>query len=371
MKTKFNYYNNPKEIVDQKKIKIEPFEEIEAFNSPEWYTPSKGLVKAVNLAILLGKPLLITGEPGTGKTLLASSLSWQLHEGLEPFVFTAKTTSKARDLFYTYDAIQHFHDSNIKTINKEKNETPAQQLRPSENTITTKKELEINFKKYISPEYRKYIYFSALGKAIIQSHEDKTRYVVLIDEIDKAPRDFPNDLLMELENMVFRIDETNQEFRTEKKYMPIVIITSNSERLLPEPFLRRCVYFHIDFPNETLLKEILINRLERANINGTSSIPLLSNKRNLEEAIRLFFKIRNDLQLRKKPATAEFMFWMEFLIRQGFNPESFNADELGELEPADRDLLNLGNAILLKHQDDFKEFYEKFSDLKEIPNGDT
>src|SRR5262245_52754184 len=197
---------------------------------PAGYLPDPGLVDAVNVALLLGQPLLLTGEPGTGKTQLAYSLAWEL--GFEPpLSFETKSTSVARDLFYTYDAVSHFR---------------AAQTREG------------------SADVLSYITWNAFGAAILRSrpieevrqwlppdfaHTGPQRSIVLIDEIDKAPRDFPNDLLNEVENLFFRVPELNNaRIEANEDRRPVLVLTSNSEKNLPEAFLRRCVYYNIPFP---------------------------------------------------------------------------------------------------------------------------
>ena len=256
---------------------------------PEDYLPDAGLVKAVNVALFLGQPLLLTGEPGSGKTQLAYSLAYQL--GLEePLKFETKSTSVARDLFYFYDALRRFHD--------------AQALQLGEKEAPKKRSID-------------YLTYNALGEAIIRTnppeqvqaylppdflHTESRRSVVLIDEIDKAPRDFPNDILNEIENLYFRMPELdNVTIKAAENRVPVLILTSNSEKPLPEAFLRRCIYYNIPFPDQTRLEKIIKARL------GT-----FANNEFLNKALEIFLQLR-EANLRKKPSTAELLNWLMVL----------------------------------------------------------
>ncbi|MDM8560599.1 MoxR family ATPase [Candidatus Parabeggiatoa sp. HSG14] len=254
---------------------------------PEAYLPDERLVKAVNVALLLGQPLLLTGEPGTGKTQLAYSLAHQLGLG-DPLKFETKSTSTARDLFYFYDALGRFHAIQEATVTKENN--------------TLKQAVD-------------YLTYNALGEAIIRtkppetvkaylpadfSHTEPRRSVVLIDEIDKAPSDFPNDILNEIENLYFRIPELgNKEIKTTENLAPILVLTSNSEKPLPEAFLRRCIYYNLPFPEKERLEKIIEARLDT-----------FPNNDFLNQALEIFLQLRREGSLRKKPSTAELLNWL-------------------------------------------------------------
>lgn len=261
-----------------------------SLRDPAGYIPDDGLADAVNVALVLRQPLLVTGEPGTGKSELAASIAWELGLG-PPLVFEGKSTSQARDLFYNYDTLGRF---------------TAQQLGGP------------------ARAGKDYLTFAALGEAIVRSlppseHEDvlpndfvhsgPQRSVVLIDEIEKAPRDFPNDILNEIERMYFRIPELgNRRIEADPDLLPVVVITNNSEKTLPDAFLRRCVYYDIPFPEPTNLADIVLSRLR----NAEAGMPLLN------DAIGFFYSLRETSpSLLKRPGTAELLAWLTALERLG------------------------------------------------------
>ena len=281
----FDLYEGKGEPIKDRKLVLPDYEPVEDFDHPKNYIAGEGLRNAVNVALTLGQPLLVTGEPGTGKTQLAASIAFEL--GMHaPLEFFTKTTSIATDLFYLYDALRRFQDA----------QTPG------------KKQLHID----------DYITYQALGQAILLTKQPgevnrylpeklrgvgPSRSVVLIDEIDKAPRDFPNDLLNEIEKMRFKVKETGVTFEAEERFRPILILTSNSEKNLPDAFLRRCVFYHIPFPSVEELTEIVKRKFK----NAPDFTPGF-----IDAAVKRFFDIR-ELALKKKPATAEFLPWLRVL----------------------------------------------------------
>ena len=272
---------------------------------PEDYDADQRLLDAANTALYLGRPLLLTGEPGSGKTEFANHLAWRL--GLErrywdPVLareraehalrFDTKSDSRARDLFYTIDQVARFQKAQ-----------------------STKGDVDPLL----------FIDFQAMGRAILyaappdelatrlpawQAHPGAPRRsVVLIDEIDKASRDFPNDLLMEIERMRFFSPELNRTVQAEPRFRPIVVVTSNSAKTLPEAFLRRCVYYDIEFPHRERLANIVAARITELP-RGTTLVG---------DAIAVFCHLHR-LPLRKRPGTAELLDFVRALLAMGLGP---------------------------------------------------
>jgi MoxR-like ATPase len=301
---------------------------------PAFYIADEGLRQAVDVALLLGKPLLITGEPGTGKTQLAYRVAYEFSQGEppeQPLIFHTKTTSVATDLFYSYDNLRHFQDVQLK-----------------------KPDIHV----------RDYIRYQALGIAIMRADprpqvrkllppeyacEAPRRSVVLIDELDKAPRDLPNDILNEIEDLEFSVKELEEElksaeikppFRAGKTFSPVLILTSNSERDLPDAFLRRCIFYYIPFPDKARLIEILQKRLKLATFT-----PLM-----LENAVVRFEEIRAGVK-KKKPSTEELIAWVRILDELGIDPKN--------PKPGQVETLAFTYSALTKGKEDFLELQPK------------
>jgi MoxR-like ATPase len=306
MKNPFELYRGDGSTLVDRQLELPPYADFTRRSAASTYVAAPALRDAVNVALSLGQPLLLTGEPGTGKTRLAYSLAHEL--GLEkPLVFHTKTTSVARDLFYRYDSLGHFHEAQLKE----------------------KKAIDI----------RDYINYEALGLAILRSTQQRS--IVLIDEIDKAPRDLPNDVLNELEEMRFTVRETGETFSADSANRPITILTSNSEKNLPDAFLRRVVYYHIPFPDEKTLNRIVESQL---------SLSEDFRSRMLEDAIAHFMEIRQGKGLRKAPATAEFLAWIHILDEQQIDLHSDLPEQLERLA--------MSYSILAKSNEDLKKLQE-------------
>lgn len=276
-------------------------------NDPSLYKPSKGLINAVNVALALGQPLLLTGEPGTGKTQLAFHIAWFFQLG-KPLIFNAQTTSSASDLFYRYDTLGHFQYS-----------------QNSKNEALSLDDVE-----------KRFIHYRGLGAAILA----EKRQVVLIDEIDKAPRDLPNDVLAAVEDLEFSVAEVDKKYKTNTSNRPIIIITSNSEKNLPDAFLRRVVYFHIPFPDAEMLLSILSSKIQGYQ-DG-----------DLKNIVTHFEKIRSDrnLKLKKQPATAELIFWAMLLQQLEFDTRKLS--DVKALDDTDKNKLLTSYSVLAKTKED-------------------
>jgi MoxR-like ATPase len=235
------------------------------FQGTATYIASDELRHSVNVAVALARPLLLRGEPGTGKTLLAENLAAAL--GLPLIRWHVKSTTKAKDGLYVYDTVARLHDS--------------------------------RFGDGDVKDIERYIKLGPLGEAL----SAPSRVVLLIDEIDKADLEFPNDLLLELDAMRFRVDETGREVSARER--PVVVITSNNEKELPDAFLRRCVFHYIEFPTRDLMTKIV--RVHH---------PDLSDK-VLDQTLEVFYNLRSTPRLRKRPSTSELIDWICALRKAG------------------------------------------------------
>lgn len=258
------------------------------FNGSETYVASPELMASVNVAMALEKPLLIKGEPGTGKTMLAQAIAQSL--GKELLIWNIKSTTKAQEGLYVYDTIQRLYDS--------------------------------QFGEEGVDDIGHYIKLGKLGEAFKAENQP----VLLIDEIDKADLEFPNDLLWELDKMEFYIHETKETVKAKKR--PIVIITSNAEKELPDAFLRRCIFHYIEFPDKELMEEIV-------------KVHFPDLKDNLlQECMEQFYWIRSLKDIRKKPSTSELVDWIQALLLGGITPEEVKEKMpfIGVLLKKDEDL---------------------------------
>lgn len=244
------------------------------FRGTDEYIISDELMTTINIAMKMNKPLLVKGEPGTGKTALAEAVAKALDKEL--IVWSIKSTTKAQDGLYQYDVVRRLYDSELGNEGVE------------------------DVKKYIKP-----------GK-IGEAFASEKQCVLLIDEIDKADLEFPNDLLWELDRMEFYIPETDETIRAVNA--PIVIITSNAEKELPDAFLRRCVFHYIDFPDENLMRDIVL-----------AHYPDIEEKL-MEQVLDAFFYVREYFELKKKPGTSELLDWISALELSGLPTDNLRND---------------------------------------------
>ena len=261
------------------------------FTGSKQYVASEDLMNAVNIAVTLQKPLLIKGEPGTGKTMLAEAVSQALGKRL--VIWNVKSTTKAQDGLYVYDVVQRLYDSQFGTHGVD--------------------------------DIASHIKMGKLGEAF-QSDE---QVVLLIDEIDKADLEFPNDLLWELDQMEFYIPETKETVKAKQR--PIVIITSNAEKELPDAFLRRCVFHYIEFPDQEQMEKIV--RVHFENLD----------EKLLSQTLAAFYWLRGLSNIEKKPSTSELVDWLRALAAGGIDPDRIGREIpfAGVLLKKDKDLTTL------------------------------
>ena len=261
------------------------------FTGGNQYVASTELMMTVNIAVALQKPLLIKGEPGTGKPMLAQAVADALGKRL--IIWNVKSTTKAQDGLYVYDVVQRLYDS--------------------------------QFGGQGVDDIAKYIKLGKLGEAFSSDEQ----VVLLIDEIDKADLEFPNDLLWELDKMEFYIPETRETIKAKQR--PIVVITSNAEKELPDAFLRRCVFHYIEFPDQAQMEAIL-----RVHFNNLE-------EKLIKQSLAAFYRLRELRDIEKKPSTSELIDWIRALLAGGVDPKLIedNMPFAGVLLKKDKDLQTL------------------------------
>lgn len=269
------------------------------FTGTDEYIINDDLMLTMNIAIKMNKPLLVKGEPGTGKTALAEAIAKSL--GKELIIWSIKSTTKAQDGLYQYDVVRRLYDSELGNEGVE--------------------------------DVRNYIKLGKIGEAFTSEEQ----CILLIDEIDKADLEFPNDLLWELDRMEFYIPEIDETIRAKNK--PIVVITSNAEKELPDAFLRRCAFHYIDFPDEKLMRDIIL-----------AHYPDIEDKL-VEQVLDAFFYVREYFELKKKPSTSELLDWIRAIQLSGLPADNLR-----------RDLPLLG--FLLKKDEDREEVKGAYGGLR-------
>ena len=284
-----------------------------AFAGTSQYLTDPGLESAVRCALALERPLLVKGEPGTGKTLLATAISEALYpprpgESAALIHWPVKSTTKAMDGLYVYDTVARLYDARFGELDAARGAE-----RPDPKDI------------------RRYIKLGPLGRAFAESTAEHRR-VLLIDEVDKADLEFPNDLLHELDRMRFVVAETGDEIVARAR--PVVIITSNNEKELPDAFLRRCVFHFIEFPDRVRMRAIV--RVHHPDVDDAL----------VDQAIAAFYSVREAPRIRKRPSTSELVDWIAVLAREGLQPERLK-----------KELPFLG--VLLKKEQDVETLQEE------------
>lgn len=292
------------------------------------YLPSTDLIEAVNISAMLGRPLLVKGEPGCGKTKLAEAIAYEVHKdeiiqnkySLDEIYFElhVKSSGKAIDSLYKYDYVKRLQHAQLSSaLNKE-----------------------------LIEDQKEYIKLGPLGKAFVQSNHYVKPVVILIDEIDKANSDFPNDLLRELDELKFTIDELGETITANKNVKPIIIITSNDEKELPLPFLRRCIFHYISFPSEERLRKIA-----KAHFSG-----LVSDSEIIDQVVAVYSHLRTRMDdekdnREKKVTTSELIDWCSILLKH--KPKEIKELLTGKLPYS---------SILFKNKEDLIKFSSIHSD---------
>lgn len=269
------------------------------FKSADNYIISDDLMVTVNIAIAMNKPLLVKGEPGTGKTALAEAIARSLDMDL--IVWSIKSTTKAQDGLYQYDVVRRLYDSELGNEGVE--------------------------------DISRYIKLGKIGEAFTSDRQ----CVLLIDEIDKADLEFPNDLLWELDRMEFYIPETDETIKA--KNPPVVVITSNAEKELPDAFLRRCAFHFIEFPDQSMMRDIIL-----------AHYPDIEESL-ISQVLDAFFYVREYFDLKKKPSTSELLDWIKALRLSGLPTDSLRQD------------MPLAG-FLLKKDEDLEQFRNTYGGLR-------